>query len=594
MDQEKKQITIPKILTVKELSEAFGLPVTKVIQELLRNGVLASINDNIDFETAAVIADDLGFEVISGGVEEDSVLEPSVRLRLTEGVPRAPVVVVMGHVDHGKTSLLDYIRKTKVVEGESGGITQHIGAYQVEYKDRKITFLDTPGHEAFSTIRAQGARVTDVAILVVAADEGIKPQTIEAIELVRAAGVPFVVAITKIDKPEANIQRVERELAAHDIITEKWGGKDVIVEVSANTGQGVDDLLELVLLQADLQELKAPKEGPASGTIIETRHDPKVGVLATLLVQQGLLSIGDSFVVGDKHGKVKSMADAIGKRIKSAGPSVPVEVTGFSAQPSAGEQLQVVESEKEARQLAHQRSKKTTSRRVSVKTSDLSRLSSQIRAARSSNLNIVIKADVQGSLEAIKNQIAQIKTDKGKINVISEGLGNISEADILSAVGEKDLGAGEKAFIVGFKVDVSAPARKMAKKDDIKILTYDVIYELTDDLTKILLASIQPEKIEMSVGKATVLKIFRDTRNEKIVGMKVIKGKVQKGDLARFTRGEEVVGEGGIKLIKRLQQEVAEAEAGDDFGFQITTTAKIKPDDSAEFIHVEYKKAGLS
>lgn len=593
MNEDKKQIEIPRILTVKELAEAFDLPVTQVIRELLKNGVLASINDNIDFETAAIIADDLGFEVISGGGKED-ILEPVKKSPSGEGTPRAPVVVVMGHVDHGKTSLLDYIRKTKVVEGESGGITQHIGAYQMEYKGRRVTFLDTPGHEAFSTIRAQGARVTDVAILVVAADEGIKPQTIEAIELARAAGVPFVIAITKVDKPEANVQRVEQELAAHDIVPEKWGGKDVIVGVSAKTGEGIDELLELVLLQADLQDLRARDSGLASGIIIETRHDPKVGALATLLVQEGVLAVGDSFIVGDKYGRVKTIEDASGKRIKSAGPSVPVRLTGFSAPPNVGEELRVVGSEKEAKQLAHQRLKKTTARHLSVKTSDLSRLSSQIRAAHSNNLNVVLKADVQGSLEAIKNQIAQIKTDKGRINIISEGLGNVSEADILSAVGEKNLGAGEKAFIVGFRVDVSAPARKMAKKDDIKILTYSVIYELTDDLTKILLESIQPEKVEMSVGRATVLKIFRDTRNEKIIGMKVVKGKTQRGDVVRFSRNNELIGEGGIKLIKRLQEEVKEAVAGDDFGFQVATTAKIKPDDTAEFVHIEYKKAGLS
>ena len=587
MVEEKKQIAIPKILTVKALAEASQLPVTQVIRELLKNGVLASINDNIDFETAAIIADDLGFEVVSAKEEEGETLGPTQRMMSGEGELRAPVVVVMGHVDHGKTSLLDYIRKTKVVEGESGGITQHIGAYQVEYKNRKITFLDTPGHEAFSTIRAQGARVMDVAILVVAADEGIKPQTIEAIELVRAAKVPFVVAVTKMDKPEANIGRVEQELAAHEIVTEKWGGKDVIVGVSAKTGEGVDELLELVLLQADLAELRAEDTGPATGIVIETRHDHKVGCLVTFLVQQGTLNVGDSFVVGDKHGRIKSMEDANGKRIKSAGPSMPVQLTGFPSSPSVGEQLQVVGSEKEARQISTQRLKKTTARRVSVKTSDLSHLSSQIRAAHASNLNIVLKADVEGSLEAIKNQISQIKTDKGKINLVGEGLGNVAESDVLAA-------EGEKAFIVGFKVDVNAPARKLAKKDDIKILTYDVIYELTDDLTKILLESIQPEKVEMSVGKATVLKIFRDTRSEKIIGMKVVKGKAQKGDRVRFSRGEEFIGEGGIKSIKRLQEEVREASAGDDFGFQVAITDKIKPDDTAEFVHIEYKKVILS
>lgn len=592
MEDNKKQIVLPRILTVNELAEVLHVPVTRVIKQLLSNGMLASINDNIDYDTAAVIAFDLGFEATPDqsdkSTNELDVAEVKHNAaKSANAVDRAPVVTILGHVDHGKTSLLDYIRKTRVVEGESGGITQHMGAYQVEYKGRKVTFLDTPGHEAFSTIRAQGTKVTDVAVVVVAAEEGIKPQTIEAIDLARAANVPLVVAMTKIDKPESNPLRVKQELAAHNIITEEWGGKDVVVGVSSKTGEGIDDLLELILLTADLQELKADAEGLATGVMIEAKHDPKVGYTGTILVQNGKLKIGDPFVLGTNFGKVKSMEDHTGKRIKEAGPSTPVKISGFTGTPQAGEVLQVATTDKEAREMALDRAKKATSRRIAVSDSDLSRLTAKIRAAHSTSLNIVLKSDVQGSLEAIKNQLGKIKTDKGSIVIVSEGLGNIAESDILAA-------AGEKAFVIGFKVTPSASAVQMAKKDDVKILTYDIIYELTDDLTKILLDSIEPDKVEVAMGKANVLKVFKDDRNEKILGMKVVSGEVAVGNTVRFSRGEEFLGEGTVKLIKHLTNEVKTAAAGTEYGFLIATTIKgIQSDDVAEFVRIDTRKASL-
>lgn len=588
MNEEKKQLVLPEILTVKELAESFGMPVTEVIRELLRNGVLASINDNIDFETAAIISDIFDFEVVEAKKEEGEVakdIEDDVFEEDKE--PRAPIVTVMGHVDHGKTSLLDYIRKTKVVAKESGGITQHIGAYQVDYKDRKITFLDTPGHEAFSAIRAQGTKVTDVVILVVAAEEGIKPQTIEAIELARAASVPMVVAITKIDKPNANVERVEQELAAHEIVTEKWGGKDVIIGVSAQSGEGIDELLDMTLLTADLQELKARKNGPAVGIMIETKHDKKIGVLGTLLIKQGTLKIGDAFVVGHNAGKVRTIENDAGKRIKEAGPSMPVRITGFSVAPSTGEMLKVATSDKEAKRLAALEAKRATVRKVSIRTSGLSKLTSSIKSAHSQDIVIVLKADVQGSLEAIKNQIAKIKTDKGQIKIVADGLGDISESDVLSA-------AGENGLVVGFKVKITPSALALSKKDDIKLITYDIIYELTDDLTKVLLESIGSERVEVKVGQAIVLKLFRDGKKDKIIGMKVIQGKAVVGNSVRFMRDDdEVVGEGVIKTIKHIAEDVNEATPGDDFGFEITTNAKVKEEDKAEFISVEHRKATI-
>lgn len=592
MEENKKLITLPRLMTVNQLAESLGVPVTRVIKQLLSNGILASINDNIDFDTAAVIAFDLGFEAKADETEkelqEDDAAEVKHQAAKSErAAERAPIVTILGHVDHGKTSLLDYIRKSRVAEGESGGITQHMGAYQVEHSGRKITFLDTPGHEAFSAIRAQGTKVTDVAVIVVAAEEGLKPQTIEAIDLARAANVPFVVAITKVDKPEANIMRVKQELAAHNIVTEEWGGKDTIVGVSSKTGEGIDELLEMILLTADLQELKAEPDGLATGVMIEVKHDAKVGNTGTLIVQNGLLKIGDPFVLGSNFGKIRSMEDHLGRRIKEAGPSMPVKISGFTGNPQAGELLQVAENDKEARDLAAQKAKRATSRRIAVSDTDLSRLTAQIKAAHSSNLNIVLKADVQGSLEAIKNQLAKIKTDKGQIRIVSDGLGNIAESDVLSA-------AGEKAFVVGFKVTPAASAVTIAKKDDVKILTYDIIYELTDDLTKILLDSIEPDKVEMSQGRAVVLKIFKDDKTEKIIGMKVVSGEAQVGNTVRFARGGEEIGEGTVKLIRHLTNEVRQASAGTEYGFLVSTTLKgIQEDDTVEFVRIDTRKASL-
>ncbi len=589
--EDKKKIILPRLMTVSELADSLGVPVTVVIKQLLGNGILATINDNIDFDTAAVLALDLGFEAQAqddGGDKLEETAANKLRLATEGGELRAPIVTVMGHVDHGKTSLLDYIRKTKVVDKESGGITQHMGAYQVKYNDRLITFLDTPGHEAFSAIRAQGARVTDVAVIVVAADEGIKPQTIEAIELARAANVPFVVAMTKMDKPEANVMKVKQELAAHNIVTEEWGGKDVVVGVSAKTGDGVDDLLELIALTADMQELRAQQEGMATAVVIESKHDPKVGSTATVLIQNGRLKVGDPFVLATGFGRVRSIEDFNGKRIKEAVPAQPVRIAGFGTPPQVGEVLEVTATDKEAKDLALSRAKRATTRKIAVSASDISKLTAQIKAAHSMNLNIVLKADVQGSLEAIKNQLAKIKTDKGAIRIVSEGLGNITETDVLAA-------AGEKAFIIGFKVTPGVPAISLAKKDDIKILTYDIIYELTDDLTQILLDSIAPDRVEMLQGKATVVKVFREERNEKIIGMKVVSGEAQLGNVIRFYRDGQLQGEGVVKLIKHLTNEVKQATAGNDFGFLIQTTLKpILPEDTAEFVRVDTRKVSLS
>ena len=496
-DAGKPEIIVPAVVKITDLAEILGKPVTEIIHYLLKNGVLVTINDNIDFDTTAIVADDFGFKakLQEGG---DAVIKETEE-EIGELVARAPVVTIMGHVDHGKTSLLDYIRKTKVAEKESGGITQHMGSYQVDCKGKKITFLDTPGHEAFGSIRAQGTKVTDIVILVVAADEGVKPQTIEAIDLAKAANVPMIVAVTKIDRPGANIEKVKQDLAAQQILTEEWSGKVPLVGVSAKTGAGVDELLELIALTADLAELTAPITGQARGIIIEAQQDVKIGQLATVIVQSGTLRVGNIFVAGSTHGKVRAMYDHAGKRVDAALPSMPVRVIGFMDAPQVGEQLVVMKDEKSARQLAASR-KVAANRKLTGGKADFGALVAQMKINQGGNLNIVVKADVQGSLQAITGALTALKTDRGNgINIISEGAGNISESDILTA-------QGGGAFVVGFKVETLPGAAKMAKKDGINILSYDIIYNLTDDLSKLLVEAGGWERRETIEATGKVLK----------------------------------------------------------------------------------------
>lgn len=579
----QSKVEIPAVVKVSDLARRLGQPVTEVIRLLLKNGVLATINDNVDFDTAAIVALDLGVEaILVAGATEGVVAEDSETGEVKE---RAPIVTVMGHVDHGKTSLLDYIRKTKVTEKESGGITQHIGSYQVDYKEGKITFLDTPGHEAFSAIRAQGTKVTDVVVLVVAADEGVKPQTVEAIKLAQAAAVPIIVAVTKIDKPEANIERVKQQLGEHNVLTESWGGKVSLVGVSSQTGEGVDELLELISLTSEMAELSARYTGKAQGVVIEVARDVKIGQVATVIIRAGQLSIGDHFVVGGVYGKVKAMQDHGGRNIKEAGPSVPVRIVGFAGEPQVGEVLRAVDSDKTARSLAAQ-SRVSSVKQVAATQSTLEALSNQIRAQQVKDLSVVIKADVQGSLQAIKDQLEQIKTDRGgSIQVVGEGVGNISESDVLAA-------EGGGAFVVGFKVKVLPSAAKMAGKEGIKALTYDVIYELTEDLTKLLVESVGLQKVENVEAAGEVLKIFRSTSQKKIIGVKVKKGEAKKSYLFRVHREGELIGEGPIESIKHLADEVEAARSG-DFGFLVEIKPKVKPGDRVEFVKVEHLKAKI-
>lgn len=582
---EKQPVDVPSVVRVGELADLLNKPVTEVIRSLLTNGVLATINDNIDFETAAIIADDMGFEAteIKSDVADIKVDDLDAGAELTE---RAPIVTVMGHVDHGKTSLLDYIRKAKVAESESGGITQHISSYQIEYHGKPITFLDTPGHAAFSAIRAQGAKVTDVAVLVIAADDGVKPQTEEVIDLAKAAQLPIIVAATKIDKPEADIEKVKQGLGAHNILTESWGGKVPLVGVSAKTGEGIDELLELISLTSEVAELKARATGPARGVIIEAEKAAKMGQTATVILRAGRLRVGDSFAAGGASGRVKAMYNYLGKSINSAGPSEPVRIMGFAGEPQVGALLMVVNSEKEARALANSQGSVSAKRVSANSATDLAALASQIQSSKVQNLNIVVKADVQGSLQAIRDQLSAIRTDQGNaITVIGDGLGGVSESDVLTA-------QGGNAFIVGFKVSVLPGAVKAAEREGIKILTYDIIYELTQDLSKLLVEAVGLRRVETVEAKGEVLKVFMSTQKQKIIGIKVKSGAVHKGYLARVSRDDTVIGEGQITTIKSSDAEVEVAESG-EYGFMIGIGAKVKPGDLVEFIKVEQLKAKI-
>lgn len=585
ISQSKPVIEIPPVIRVSDLATLLSQPVTEVIHYLLKNGVLVTINDNIDFDTAAIVADDFGATVKLITEEAGGPLRGVIEEAGGELVVKAPVVTIMGHVDHGKTSLLDYIRRTKVAEKESGGITQHMGAYQVELKGKKITFLDTPGHEAFGSIRAQGTKVTDIVVLVVAADESVKPQTIEAIDLTKAANVPVIVAVTKIDRPGANLEKVKQDLATQQILTESWGGKVPLVEVSAKTGAGVDELLELICLTADLAELKAPITGLAKGIIIEAQQDVKIGQLATVIIKSGTLKVGDVFVAGSTYGKVRAMYDHTNHRVGQALPSMPVRIVGFMEAPQVGETLSVMADEKSARQLAASR-KVAANRKLTGGKADFGALVEQFKSHQGDNLNIVVKADVQGSLQAITGALAGIKTNRGGgVNIISEGVGNISESDILTA-------QGGGAFVVGFKVVTLPGAAKMAKKDGIRILSYDIIYNLTDDLGKLLVEAGGWERKEIIEATGKVLKIFMSTAKSKIIGCKVEKGEVKRDYLFRVYREEAKIGEGVIKNIKLVAEEVDTASRG-NFGFMVEIGAKIKEGDRVEFIRIENLQAQL-
>ncbi|HEX9798818.1 MAG TPA: translation initiation factor IF-2 [Thermoanaerobaculia bacterium] len=578
---EDGPVVISEGMTVREFAEKLGVRVKDMIRILFDRGILGNINHVIDAELSQQIARELGLEAKVMTFEEeiqsshrvDEVAETDVG----KLVPRAPVVTIMGHVDHGKTSLLDKIRSSKIAEGESGGITQHIGAYHVDVKDRQIVFLDTPGHEAFTLMRARGAKATDVVILVVAADDGVMPQTLEAIDHSRAAGVPMVVALNKIDKANAAPDRVKQQLADAGLLPEDWGGSTVVVPVSALRGDGIDELLEMVLLSADLLELKADPERPAQGVVLEARKETGRGVVATVLVQNGTLKVGDIFVTGATWGRVRSMADDRGRRAQESGPATAVEVTGFQDVPEAGDSFQVVDNEQKARGIVEFRQLEQRKRDLAPAAGRLSleQLFSQIEKGEVKELGVVLKADVQGSVEVLRDAIEKLSTSKVRVRVLHSAVGAVSTNDVL-------LAAASRAIVVGFNIRPEKNASELAEKEQIEIRLYTVIYELLDELKMAMTGLLEPTFKEVQRGRAEVREIFKVPKIGTIAGCHVIEGVIPRSSSVRLLRDNRVIHEGKISSLKRFKDDASEVRSGFDCGIGLERFQDLKPGDIIE------------
>jgi len=571
---DRSAIELPSQITVKELADLLGVNPADIIRELIKSGIFANINQGIDRETASLVAEELGYEVaeqvqagaasaddgeaapVSAATKEVLFEEDDASLLL----PRAPIVTVMGHVDHGKTSLLDAIRTTKVAAGERGGITQHVGASEVVMKDgRRIVFLDTPGHEAFTAMRARGAKVTDIAIVVVAADDGVMPQTLEAIDHSRAAKVPIIIALNKIDKPDANPERVKNGLAEAGIVVEEYGGDVPMVPVSAKARTGLDELLEMICLVADLQELKANPKRAAVGTIVEAELDKGRGPVATALVQTGTLRVGDVIVVGETYGKVRALENALGKRITKAGPSTPAVVLGLSDVPQAGDILRVVADEKIARSMVEQRKIATAARTEGTGRTTLEDLYAQIQAGQTKELRIILKTDVSGSLGAIVHALQQLSTDEVRINVLHEAAGDITDNDIM-------LAAASNAIVVGFNTKVTDTARRASEAEKVDVRLYDIIYKLTDDISAALRGMLEPELQETVEGRAEVRKIFKVGKVAVIAGCYVTDGRIVRSGGVRVWRGGKIITTDKIESLRRMKDDVREVATNFECG----------------------------
>lgn len=569
-------VEIPDVISVKEFAEKSGLGAAKVIGELMKNGILANINQVVDFDTVQIISEDLKVKVkkkVSVASAEDLFqgnLEALVKehdKELLEGKP--PIVVVMGHVDHGKTKLLDAFRHTDVVATEAGGITQHIGAYQIEKNGKKVTFIDTPGHEAFTAMRARGAKATDIAILVVAADEGIKPQTLEALQHARDAGVPLIVAITKIDKPNADVEKVKGELAGVDLIPEEWGGKTIIVPVSPITGQGIDELLEMILLVADMSNLSANPNRDGVGTVIEANLDHSLGPVATMIVNTGTFHLMDNIVIGEGHGRIKVMRDHKGKNIKSAGPSTPVFIAGLTEKAVSGDIVQVVPDEKTARMRAITIK---NLRKAQQRERGVGEIISAISSGQLKTLKIVLKADTSGSLEALKSSIGEIKNDDVGVKIILSGVGDVTESDVMMA-------AASGAIVMGFSVKENTNVLAVAERENVEVIHYNIIYKLLDDIRKILTGLLEPELIEHILGELKIVQIFYTKKKEMIVGCKVVSGLINKEAKIRVMRDGEEIGEIRIVSLQKNQEAVKEVKEGNDCGLKVAGPLKVEEGD---------------
>ncbi|MEM7664922.1 MAG: translation initiation factor IF-2 [Pseudomonadota bacterium] len=585
-EKQVRDVIVPEAITVGELAKRMGEKGADLVKELFNLDMMVTVNQTIDADTAELLVEQFGHNIervseadVDISTEED--VDPEETLK-----ERPPVVTIMGHVDHGKTSLLDALRGTDVTKGEAGGITQHIGSYQITTKNKqKITFLDTPGHAAFTEMRQRGANVTDIVVLVVAADDGIMPQTIEAINHTKAAGVPMIVAINKMDKPEANPDNVRNRLLEHEVIVEKLSGEVQDIEVSATKGTGLDELIEAITLQAELLELKARPDRDADATVIEAQLDKGRGPVASVIVTRGTLKRGDTFVVGTESGRVRAIVNDQGKQIKEAGPSMPVEVLGLGGVPSAGDQLTVVENEQRAREVADYRQEKATEKRTALAPTNFDTMFNNL-ASDVIEFPLLVKADVQGSVEAINTALHNLSNDLIKVRVLHAGVGAITESDVT-------LAAASNAPIIGFNVRPNAKARELVKRDGVRMMYYDVIYHLTDEIAKEMAGELGPERIENVVGRAEVKEVFKSGKKDKAAGLLVTEGVIRKGLFARLTREDVIVSATTIASLRRFKDDVDEVRSGLECGVVLEDTNDIKPGDSLEVFEVEERERTL-
>ena len=580
------EIEIPETVTVKDLAADMKKTTAEVIKKLLGYGIMATINQEIDFDTAYLIAQEFGITATKKEtVTEEDILFDDSEDKEEELETRPPVIVVMGHVDHGKTSLLDAVRKTNVIEGEAGGITQAIGAYKVKVKDREITFLDTPGHEAFTAMRARGAQITDIAILVVAANDGVKPQTIEAINHAKSAGIPIIVAINKIDLPDANIEKVKQELMAYELVPEEWGGDTIYVPISAKKGDNIDQLLEMVLLEADVLELKANPHKQAKGAVIEARLDKSKGAIATMLVQRGTLDVGDTIVVGSSIGRIRAMKDDKGKSVKAAGPSTPVEIMGLTEVPEAGDTFYEVKNEKMAKHLIERRKRQAREKAINSATKvTLDNLFTQMEQGNLKVLNLIVKADVQGSVEAVKQAMEKLENEEVKVKVIHAAAGAVNQSDVT-------LAKVSNAIIIAFNVRPDNMAKEMAEKDEVEIKQYSIIYQAIEDVEAAMKGMLDPKYEEKVIGNAEVRQTFKISNVGTIAGCYVISGKVERNAGVRVIRENVVIHDGHLATLKRFKDDVKEVTKGFECGIQIENYNDIKEGDVIEvYIMEEIKR----
>jgi translation initiation factor IF-2 len=570
-----REVAIGEAMTVAELAQKMAVKATEVIKVMMNMGVMATINQMIEQDTAVLVVEEMGHTAV---LRKENVIEDDLQgseAGSLEVSPRPPVVTVMGHVDHGKTSLLDYIRRTKVAAGEAGGITQHIGAYHVETAKGMVTFLDTPGHAAFTSMRARGAQVTDIVILVVGADDGVMPQTIEALQHAQAAKVPIVVALNKMDKPEADPERVKQELTKYGVIPEEWGGENIFVPVSARTGQGVDQLLDSILLQAEVLELTAPTEGFAAGFVIESSLEKGRGAVATVLVLRGTLKLGDAILIGQEFGRVRALFDEAGRPVESAGPSIPVVVLGLSGAPNAGDELLVVESERKAREVAMHRQAKSRDVKLAKQSANMQDVFSNMGESKPNLVQLLVKADVQGSVEALRDSLNGLSTSEVAVNVVASGVGGLTESDVT-------LAAASKARIIAFNVRGDAAARAAIKEHGVDVRYYSIIYEAIDDIRAVLTGMLAPEVKEQIVGLAAVRSVFRSSKFGTVAGCMVIDGYVRRNFPIRVLRDNVVIFEGALESLKRFKDDVNEVRAGTECGIGVKNYNDVREGDQIE------------